>query len=107
MYRPHLEYACSAWDPRLYKHILEIEKILNAGQLAGLNPQCYIREPGVVTSGDKILAKERSQVTTYIVPKHFIAIVLIDKTTGPRVEIQCRAQRPPVFQISIFIIKTP
>ena len=91
MYRPHLEYACSAWDPRLYKHILEIEKILNAGQLAGLNPQCYIREPGVVTSGDKILAKERSQVTTYIVPKHFIAIVLIDKTTGPRVEIQCRA----------------
>ena len=27
LYRPHLEYACSAWDPRLYKHILEIEKI--------------------------------------------------------------------------------
>ena len=39
-------------------------------------------------------------------PKHFIAIVLINKTTGSIIEIQCRAWRPPVFQISIFIKKT-
>ena len=25
--RPHIEYACSAWDPHLSKHILEIKKI--------------------------------------------------------------------------------
>ena len=42
--RPHLEYACSASNHRLSKHILEIEKIQR--RAARWVKSSYIREPG-------------------------------------------------------------
>ena len=73
-------------------------KIVNVARLAVRKKQrpdyssngCQTTRHSSRASGETVLAKDRSQVTTYIVPKHFIAIVLINKTSGSRVEIPCR-----------------
>ena len=45
---PHLEYACSAWDPHLQKHIYQIEMVhRRATRFIKSN---YSREPGTVTT---------------------------------------------------------
>ncbi|VDI60236.1 Hypothetical predicted protein [Mytilus galloprovincialis] len=46
--RPHLEYACSAWDPHLQKHIYQIEMVQR--RAARFIKSNYSREPGTVTT---------------------------------------------------------
>ena len=45
--RPHLEYACSAWDPHLQKHINQIEMVQH--RAARFITNNYSREPGTAT----------------------------------------------------------
>jgi hypothetical protein len=46
--RPHLEYANSAWDPHLQKHILQIEMVQR--RAASFIKSNYSRDPGTVTT---------------------------------------------------------
>ena len=54
--RPYLEFPCSAWDPHLPKHILEIVNIQRRG-VRGVK-SCYIREPGGVITCLDITSEE-------------------------------------------------
>ena len=46
--RPHLEYASSAWDPHLQKHIQQIEMVQR--RVARFIKSNYSRDPGTVTT---------------------------------------------------------
>ena len=46
--RPHLEYACSVWDPHTQKNIQSIEKI--QPRAARFVKKCNQRTPGTITS---------------------------------------------------------
>ena len=46
--RPHLEYACSLWDPHTQKNIQSIEKVQH--RAARFVKKCNQRTPGTVTS---------------------------------------------------------
>ena len=46
--RPHLEYASSAWDPHLQKHIQQIEMVQR--RAARFIKSNYTRDPGTVTT---------------------------------------------------------
>ena len=46
--RPHLEYACSVWDPHTKKNIQSIEKVQR--RAARFVKKCNQRTPGTVTS---------------------------------------------------------
>ena len=46
--RPHLEYASSAWDPHLQKHIQQIEMVQR--RAACFIKSNYSRDPGTVTT---------------------------------------------------------
>ena len=46
--RPHLEYACSAWDPYLQKDVIELDKVQNcAARMVSGN---YNYGPGTLTA---------------------------------------------------------
>ena len=46
--RPHLEYACSVWDPHTQKNIQSIEKV--QPRAARFVKKCNQRTPGTITS---------------------------------------------------------
>ena len=46
--RPHLEYACSVWDPHTKKNIQSIEKVQR--RAARFVKKCNQRTPGTITS---------------------------------------------------------
>ena len=46
--RPHLEYACSVWDPQIQKNIQSIEKVQR--RAAHFDKKCNQRIPGTIRS---------------------------------------------------------
>ncbi|XP_071152259.1 uncharacterized protein [Mytilus edulis] len=78
--RPHLEYACSAWDPHLQKHIYQIEMVQR--RAARFIKSNYSREPGTVTT-----LLEELNLTPLEIRRKVARITLFHKAIHERVAI--------------------